>query len=185
MPPGFPNPFIWSATPINVKMASQVLEFLVPVLQEAGPDDTILQQGVPPPFPKEETDLFHRTFAEKQTSKGSPKTWPPNSPDLTYPWLFFRCYIKDAVYVPALAASLPELAGRVRDAVATVSLDLHKNVCTETGYRYICRATHGAFTEDQLNWGHINVIKLTNQIRLIFFLCFLFHEQYYNKMADI
>jgi hypothetical protein len=87
------------------------------------------------------------------------------------------------VYVPPLAATLPELAGRVRDAVATVNLDLHNNVCTETGYRHdICRATHCVVTEYQLNGGHIN---LTNQIRLIFFPWFLFREQYYNKMEAI
>jgi hypothetical protein len=33
-------------------------------------------------------------------------------------------YIKDAVYVPPLATTFPELAGRIRDAVATVTLDL-------------------------------------------------------------
>jgi hypothetical protein len=92
---------------------------------------------------------------------------------LTSPTLdfLFRVYIKDAVYMPPLSATLPELAGRVRDAVATASLDLHNNVCTETGYRHdICRTTHGALTEYQLNGSQINVIKLSNQVRLIFFL---------------
>jgi hypothetical protein len=37
-------------------------------------------------------------------------------------------YIKDAVFVPPLATTLPELAVRIRDAVATVTLD---NVWTE------------------------------------------------------
>jgi hypothetical protein len=57
-------------------------------------------------------------------------------------------HIKDAVYVPLLATTLPELAGRIRDAVATAILDLLNNVWTEIEYRYdICRATHGALTE--------------------------------------
>jgi hypothetical protein len=60
-------------------------------------------------------------------------------PDLTPPEFFFLGYIKDAVYMPPLAATLPELAGRIRDAVVTVTLDLLNNVWTEIEYRYICR----------------------------------------------
>jgi hypothetical protein len=44
---------------------------------------------------------------------------------------------------------LPELAGRIRDAVATVTLDLLNNVWTQIEYRYdICRATHDALIEN-------------------------------------
>jgi hypothetical protein len=39
--------------------------------------------------------------------------------------------MKDAVYMPPLATTLPELAGRIRDAVATVTLDLLNNVWTK------------------------------------------------------
>jgi hypothetical protein len=64
------------------------------------------------------------------------------SPDITPLDFFFRGYIKDAVYVPPLAITLPELAGRIRHAVATVTLDLLNNVWTEIAYRYdICRPT--------------------------------------------
>jgi hypothetical protein len=55
--------------------------------------------------------------------------------------------MKDAVYVPPLAATLPELARRLRDTVATVTLDLLNNVWTEIEYRYIFQATHGALIE--------------------------------------
>jgi hypothetical protein len=40
------------------------------------------------------------------------------------------------VYVPSLATTFPELAGRIRVAVATVSLDLLNNVWTEIEYKY-------------------------------------------------
>jgi hypothetical protein len=47
-----------------------------------------------------------------------------------------------------MATSLLELAGRMRDAVATLTLDLLNNVWTEIEYRYdVCRATHGALIE--------------------------------------
>jgi hypothetical protein len=36
-----------------------------------------------------------------------------------FPNFFFWGYIKDAVYVPSLATTLPGLAGRIRDAVAS------------------------------------------------------------------
>jgi hypothetical protein len=56
-------------------------------------------------------------------------------------------HIKDAVNVPPLATTLPELAARIRAAVATVTLDLLDNVWTEIEYRYDIGASHGAFTE--------------------------------------
>jgi hypothetical protein len=41
--------------------------------------------------------------------------------------------------MPPLATTLPELAGRIRDAAATVTLDL-LNVWTDISYRYdICQ----------------------------------------------
>jgi chorismate synthase len=53
-------------------------------------------------------------------------------------------YIKDAVFVPPFTTDLPELAGSIRDAVATVTLNLFNNVWTEIEYRYdICLAIHG------------------------------------------
>jgi hypothetical protein len=67
--------------------------------------------------------------------------------------------MKDAVYVPSLATTLPELNGTTRDAVATFTLDLLNNVWTEIEYRYgICRATHGALIEHLYNVGHTNLI---------------------------
>jgi hypothetical protein len=51
------------------------------------------------------------------------------------------------VYVPPMVTTLSELAGRIRDAVLTVTLDLLNNVGTEIENRYICRATHGALIE--------------------------------------
>jgi hypothetical protein len=43
---------------------------------------------------------------------------------------------------------LPELAGRIRDAVTRVTLNVLNNVWTEIEYGYdICRATHGAIIE--------------------------------------
>jgi hypothetical protein len=61
--------------------------------------------------------------------------------------------------VSPLAATLPELAGKIRDAVATVTFELLNNVWTEIKYRYdICRVTHGAFTEHLYKVGHKNLI---------------------------
>jgi hypothetical protein len=113
-------------------MASQVREFLTPVLEEEGPDDTLFQQdGAPPYFHKEVTNFLNRKFTEKWIGRVGPVTWPPRSPDLTPLDFFFWGYIKDAVYVPPLATVLPELAGRIRDAVATVILGLLYNAWTE------------------------------------------------------
>jgi hypothetical protein len=49
--------------------------------------------------------------------------------------------IKDAVYVPPLTNTLEDLAGRIKVAVATATLNL-LNMWTETKYRYdTCWAT--------------------------------------------
>jgi hypothetical protein len=50
--------------------------------------------------------------------------------------------------MPPLATTLLELCGRIRDAVAPVTLDLLNNVWTEIVYRYICWATHGTLIEN-------------------------------------
>jgi hypothetical protein len=63
------------------------------------------------------------------------------------------------MYVPPLATTLLELAGRIRDAAATFTVDLLFNVWTEIEYRYDdCRATHGALFEDLYNVGHKHLI---------------------------
>jgi hypothetical protein len=93
-------------------------------------------------------DVLNRKFPEKYIGGRGPITWPPCAPDLTRLEFFFWGYIKDAVCVPPLATTLPELAGRIRDAVATVTLDLLNNVWTQIEYRYdICWATHDALIE--------------------------------------
>jgi hypothetical protein len=109
-------------------MVSQVEEFVMPILEEEGPNDVLFQQDrAPPHFHREVTDFLNRMFPEEWISRGRP--------------------IKDAVYVPPLATTLPELAGRIRGAVITVTPDLLNNVWTEIEYRYICWATHCALIE--------------------------------------
>jgi hypothetical protein len=112
-------------------MSSQVEEFLMPILEQQSPDDTLFQQDEESPhFHKELTDFLNRKFPEKWIEWGRPITWPPRSPDLTPLDFCFWGYIKDAVYVPPLRNTLPELAGRIRDAVVTVTLGLSNNVWT-------------------------------------------------------
>jgi hypothetical protein len=124
-------------------------EFLMPILEEDGPDDMLFQQdGAPPHFRKEMTDFLNGKFPEKRICMGGPITWPPRSPDLTPLEFFFREYINDAVHVTPFAITLPELAGRKIYAVATVTLDLLNNESTETKYRYdICRATYSTLNK--------------------------------------
>jgi hypothetical protein len=79
-------------------------EFLIPILEEKGPDDMLFQQDrATSVYHKEVTDFLNRKFPEKWIDRGGPITWPPCSPDL----------LKDAVYVPPLATTLLELAGRI------------------------------------------------------------------------
>jgi hypothetical protein len=93
-------------------------------------------------------NVSNRKFPEKWIGRGGPITWPPHSPDLTPLNILFWVYSKDAVYVTPLATTLLELAGRIRDAVATVTLNLLNNMWIEIEYRYdICQATYGVLIE--------------------------------------
>jgi hypothetical protein len=52
------------------------------------------------------------------------------------------------MFMPPLVITLPELAGRIRAAVSTVTLNVLNNIWTETEYSYgICHATHSALIE--------------------------------------
>jgi hypothetical protein len=82
-------------------------------------------------------DFLNDMFPDKWFGRGRPIIWPPHSLDLTALHFFFWLYIKDAVYVPSWAITLPELTGRIRAAVATFTLDLIMNMWTEIEYRYI------------------------------------------------
>jgi hypothetical protein len=88
-------------------MASEVEEFLMPILEEQGPDDMLFQQDeAPPHFHKDVKDFLNRKFPEKWIRRGGPITWPPRSPDFTPLHFFFWGYMKDAVYVPPLCRNL-------------------------------------------------------------------------------
>jgi hypothetical protein len=124
----FPNIPTSIATLTAVKMASQVQEFLMTILEQGGPDDVLFQQEeASPHFHNEVTEFLNRKFPEKWIGRGGPITWPPRSPDLTPLHIF-------------LATTLPELAGRIRDAVGTVTLDLLNKA-------WACRTTHDDLIE--------------------------------------
>jgi len=73
---------------------------------------------------------------------------PPLSPDATPCDLFLWGYVKDQVYVPALAASIPELKVRIRTAIETITADMLQTVWNELDSRVgVCRITNGAYIE--------------------------------------
>lgn len=83
----------------------------------------LFQQHEENPYCHMEMAELRRRFPQKWICKVRPVTWPPRSPDLTFLDLFFKQFIKDASYAPLLATTLSELAARIRDAMATVTLD--------------------------------------------------------------
>jgi hypothetical protein len=59
-------------------------EFLVPILEEEGPDNMLFQQdGALPHSHKEVTDLLNSKFPGKCIGRGGSITWPPRSSDIT------------------------------------------------------------------------------------------------------
>jgi hypothetical protein len=77
-------------------------EFLMPLLEGEGPDDTISPRRLPQYFHKEVTDLLNSTFPEEGIGKGGPITWPICSPKLT-PLDYLLWGDKRMLYVPPLA----------------------------------------------------------------------------------
>lgn len=70
-------------------------------------------------------------------------TWPPCVHDLPPLQDFFCGYIKDAVNVPTLSSTLPE----IRRRIGYTPLQL-LNVCAETEDNYVmCQATQSALIE--------------------------------------
>jgi hypothetical protein len=101
-------------------------EFLMPILEEEGPGDTLFQQdGAPPHFHKKAMDFLNRKFAEKWFGGAGLSLGHLIRITLLH---LFRGYIKHAVYVLPLVTTVSELVGRIRDALATVTLDLLNNV---------------------------------------------------------
>ena len=73
---------------------------------------------------------------------------PPRSSDATPCDFFLWGYVKDQVYVPAVAASIPELKVRIRTAIETITADMLQTVWNELDYRVdVCRITKGAHIE--------------------------------------
>jgi len=70
------------------------------------------------------------------------------TPDATPCDFFLWGYVKDQVYVPPLAASIPELKVRIRTAIETITADMLQTVWNELDYRVdVCRITKGAHIE--------------------------------------
>jgi hypothetical protein len=93
-------------------------------MEGEGPADILFQQDrAQAHFHKEVTEFLNQKFPEKWIGRDRSITWPPYSPYPT-PFDFFFCGdIRDAVYMLQLATTSLELAGRVRDVLATVTLD--------------------------------------------------------------
>jgi uncharacterized protein with LGFP repeats len=73
---------------------------------------------------------------------------PLRSPDATQCDFFLWGYVKNAVYVPPLPASIPELKVRIRTAIETITADMLQAVWNELDYRVdVCRIKKGAHIE--------------------------------------
>jgi hypothetical protein len=109
-----------------------VEEFLMPILDENDHNDMLFQQdGLPPHFVKEVMNFLNRNFLEKWISTGGLIIL---SPPFFFLSLIFSFGVHKKMYMSALAITLPELAGRIRAAVATATVNLY-NMWPESEYR--------------------------------------------------
>jgi hypothetical protein len=82
------------------------------------------QDGAPPHFHKEVTDFSKRKFPEKWIGRDRPLGHLVLL--ILLPSIFFS--VGCTSRMPPLATTLPELPGRIEDAVATVTLELLNDV---------------------------------------------------------
>lgn len=82
-------------------------------------------------MPQGNESSLHREFKEKWIVEGGLFTENPARLCLHTLGLFFRRYIKNAMYVAKLTTTLPEVAGRIKALVVTDALDLINNLWTE------------------------------------------------------
>jgi hypothetical protein len=88
-------------------------KFFMPILKEEGPNDVLFQHdAVPSHFHMKVTDFLNGRFPERWFGRGSLSFGHLVQLTLV-PFIFFLLlYIRGAVYVPSLANTVPELAGR-------------------------------------------------------------------------
>jgi hypothetical protein len=146
----------WSAKLTVLKIASQAEKFLTSVLEVQGPNDKLLQQnGAPPHFQEEAPDFLNRNFPEKWFGVGDANTRPLRSTDLN-PLSFIVFGVHQGCCVP-LAGISPELAGRVRDAAARVTLHLLNNIWSKIGYTNLpcySRCPHSVSVKQRSHLDH-------------------------------
>lgn len=110
-------------------------EFLMPILEEEGPNDMVFQcDGVHINFHKKVTDFLNSKVPEKWIGSGKYITWYIIHLTLLPLNFYFRITSRALCMTP-LPTTLTELDGQTRAAVATVTLSL-PNMWNEIQYRY-------------------------------------------------
>jgi hypothetical protein len=112
------------------------------------PPQTILQHdGVPPHFCNQVGNHLDRKMAGRWINRDEPIAWPPRSPDLTPQDFYLWHYVKNIVY-QVKTNDLQHLKGRIRDAVAMVTLNMLQATWNEVKYCLdICHASKTIHTE--------------------------------------
>ena len=71
---------------------------------------------------------LNRKFGDKWIGRGGPVLWPPRSPDLTILDFYLWERLKQLVYKEDLPNNVQVLKNRIRDAVASLTLEEIRNV---------------------------------------------------------
>ncbi|XP_076659903.1 uncharacterized protein LOC143363191 [Halictus rubicundus] len=92
------------------------------------------QDGAPPHFAIITRQFLNEKFGNKWIGRGGPRQWTPRSPDLTPLDFFLWGYVKDKVMFEP-PTTKEDMKQRIRDACASVTPEMLKNVRTTLMFR--------------------------------------------------
>lgn len=142
------GPFFFAEKTVkSVNYLDMLENFVFPQIEGLHPDIILQQDGAPPHWGTTVRHALDECFPGRWIGRGGPLSWPPRSPDITPLDFFLWGYVKDIVYQTKVA-DIDELKARIRNAVATVDIDMLARTWQEIEHRLdILRATKGAHIE--------------------------------------
>lgn len=123
------GPFFFDENTVTgQKYLAMLQKWLLPQMNEDSGDFFFQQDEAPPHWHRDVRHFLNQSLPQPWIGRIGNEDlallfWPPGSPDLTPCDFFLWGFIKEAVYVPPLPATLDDLKNHIRVAVNSVTQD--------------------------------------------------------------